>query len=414
MEQLETKLTELSGAIKAHVDKYNEETKAQGAATKETRDLLDKLIADHADTQKQIDAIDEKMQAAKIGRTAGISLYEHIKTVGVLKDIVERKVDRAVNVPKVVFELEGAHALDVLGLKTTVYSESLADANLRQTTGIIPIERDAGITLEVRRPLRIMDLLPARATDARIIDFVKVDTPMANAAEQSPEGSAKSENAVDFTSASFEVRTIATWIPVSTQMLADWGELENFLRTSLAYYLRKEIDDNLLYATGAGSSIHGLIPQATAFDNGLLPSDGAGSYTMIDRVGWAAGQLDIANEVSPNWVVMHPSQWWTIRMTKDSQGRYILAEPWTNGVPQLFGLTPVPTTGINDGQFLVGNSNSAAAEVRTRMGVTIAIGEQHSDYFTKNLVAIRAEERLCLVTKRGASFITGSTTTSPA
>ena len=48
------------------------------------------------------------------------------------------------------------------------------------------------------------------------------------------------------------------------------------------------------------------------------------------------------------------------------------------------------------------------------MGVTVEIATQHSDYPTKNLIAIRAEKRAALVVSRPASYITGTFTTSPA
>jgi hypothetical protein len=49
------------------------------------------------------------------------------------------------------------------------------------------------------------------------------------------------------------------------------------------------------------------------------------------------------------------------------------------------------------------------------MEAQIEISASHSDYFTKNLVAIRAERRLLLAVKRPASYIKGSNfTTSPA
>jgi len=47
------------------------------------------------------------------------------------------------------------------------------------------------------------------------------------------------------------------------------------------------------------------------------------------------------------------------------------------------------------------------------MGIMVEVGPQHSDYFTKNLVAIRAEKRLAFLTRRPASYITGTFTTSP-
>jgi hypothetical protein len=46
--------------------------------------------------------------------------------------------------------------------------------------------------------------------------------------------------------------------------------------------------------------------------------------------------------------------------------------------------------------------------------MTVEISTEHADYFVRNLVAVRAEKRLALVTKRPASFVSGSFTTSPA
>jgi HK97 family phage major capsid protein len=69
--------------------------------------------------------------------------------------------------------------------------------------------------------------------------------------------------------------------------------------------------------------------------------------------------------------------------------------------------------GIAPGSFLVGSGSPVAAEIRDRMEMTVEISTEHSDYFTRNLVAIRAEKRLALITKRPNSFVTGTFTTSP-
>ena len=49
----------------------------------------------------------------------------------------------------------------------------------------------------------------------------------------------------------------------------------------------------------------------------------------------------------------------------------------------------------------------------TVMEMQVEISTEHSDYFTRNLVAVRAEKRLALITKRANSFVTGTFTTSP-
>jgi len=113
-------------------------------------------------------------------------------------------------------------------------------------------------------------------------------------------------------------------------------------------------------------------------------------------------------------VVLHPNDWWEMRLTKDGFGRYILGDPQTNARPSLFGLDVVYTTSIVNGSFLVGSGNAVASEIRDRMEMQIEFSTEHQDFFTKNLVAVRGEKRVVLVVKRPNSYISGSFTTSPA
>lgn len=406
--ELETKLTEISGAIQTLSAKATEEIKNLGAQTKETRDLLEKLVSQHKETQAQLDALDEKVQAKALADTAEVPLGEYLK-----KETDFEKVVRSRGGERTSFVLKGHHAALALGLKTTLTSDNVGSTP-RQTTGVLAIERDSGITTEARRVLRVRDLLASRPTQAQVIDFVKVATALSDGAIQSPEGSAKSENTLTFTATSRKVVTVATWLPCSRQLLADWSEAESFIRTGLAYYVRKETEDQILNGNGAGTeSISGLITNATAFNTSLLPAAASG-WTLIDKVGWAAAQIAIADEVEGSFCLLNPQDLYHLRMTKDTTGQYILGDPWSANPPQMFGMTLVGTTAMSQGTFLVGSGDPAAAEVRSRMEIEIAVGEQHSTYFTSNLVAIRAEERMAVVVKRGASFITGTTTTSPA
>jgi hypothetical protein len=67
------------------------------------------------------------------------------------------------------------------------------------------------------------------------------------------------------------------------------------------------------------------------------------------------------------------------------------------------------------GSFLIGSGSPIASEIRDRMEMTVEISTEHQDYFVKNLVAIRAEKRLCLIVKRPASYVIGTFSgTSPA
>jgi Phage capsid family len=74
----------------------------------------------------------------------------------------------------------------------------------------------------------------------------------------------------------------------------------------------------------------------------------------------------------------------------------------------------VATTSIAQGSFLVGSGNPAACEIRDRMELVVEISTEHADFWVRNLIMLRAEKRMALVTPRPNSFVFGSFNRSPA
>ena len=146
-----------------------------------------------------------------------------------------------------------------------------------------------------------------------------------------------------------------------------------------------------------GEDLHGLIPQASAFSIGLLHA--TAGWNKIDIIGRAIQQITGAKELPPTFVVMHPNDWWDIRLTKDGFGRYILGDPQDGALTRTASAAAIPrrtssvsptmpTTNIAQGTFLVGTGNPIAAELRDRMEMQIDISTEHSTFFTQNLIAI--------------------------
>lgn len=407
MDPLEQKLTSLQADLKTYLDKAAEEKKQFGGMLDATRTAVEAL-------QKQVDAIDVKLAEKHAGTTDNEpGLEAQLKQDEELARVMRNKKGHCVVTVK-------GKSLRDLQQKTTITSSAVGAA----TSGVLQIDRIPGIVPEARQELTVRDLLVARPTQLQLIDFVKVNAPM-NIGSPQTEASDKGENAVTFTTASETVRTLATWVPASRQVLDDFTELMNFLQQSLMYYVNLEEEQQLLSGDGTGVNLNGLITQATAFNTGLLSN--AAGWNKIDIVGRAIQQIMAAKELKPTFIVLHPTDWWGMRLTKDSYGRYILGDPqqpagigggaggFISPIARstIFDLQPVATTSIASGTFLVGCGNPIAAEIRDRMELQVEISTEHSDYFTKNLVAIRAEKRLALVVKRPASYITGTFTTSP-
>lgn len=400
---MDEKLKALQAELKTYFEKAAEQQTKFGTISEELKTKIDAL-------QRQVDAVDVKLAGRLTTEEVEDGFEDQMKNDASLQRLLKDKRGNAV------INFAGKSARSIFERKTTITSAAVGTA----VSGVLQIGRLPDITMEPRQQLTIRDLLTANPTTFQVIDFVKVLQPMSPASPVA-EASTKPENQATFTTVSERVKTIATWIPASRQILDDMSELMTFIRTMMPYYVNLEEELQMLSGDNVGENLHGLIPQASAFSIGLLQSSG---WNKIDIIGRAIQQITAAKELPPTFVVMHPNDWWDIRLTKDGFGRYILGDPQqgslagvgfgvVNPTQNLFGLAVIATTNIAQGAFLVGTGNPIAAEIRDRMEMQIDISTEHSTFFTQNLVAVRAEKRLALITRRPGSFVTGSFTTSP-
>jgi HK97 family phage major capsid protein len=395
MNELEKKLLDLQTELKGHFEKAKAQETEHGTILTATKTAIETL-------QKQVDAIDVKMAARHAADTPEKTLEETFKENEDISRLMRDHRGRAV------IELDSKTAGKLFQRKTTFLSSG---AGSLPVTGVLAIDRLPGITLEARQQLSIRDLLTARPTNMQVIDYVKVNAPLVIASPQ-VEGSSKAENTVTFKSVSERVKTIATFLRASRQILEDFTELLGFLQSSLPYYTDLDEEIQLLSGDSTGENLNGMTTQATAFSAALLSA--TKGWNKIDVIARTIQQVQAAKEVDPTFVVLHPNDWWDIRLTKDGYGRYLLGDPQIATPPMLWNKSVVPTTTMAAGTFLVGNGNPAAIEIRDRMETTVDISTEDADNFTKNLVTIRCEKRLALIVRRPASFITGTFTSSPA
>lgn len=398
IEQIKSVVDKTQAELNAFIAKGQEQLAQQGVVQAETTKAIGEL-------QKRIEDCDKRLVAAQQAtdpETARKSFIDACEEQDFMK--VLHKGSKASG--RLV--LSGPAAQHILDTKTVITSATVGFP----TSGVMPEERARQTVLEARRPLRMRNLIPSRTTALGKLYWPKVDSAMSNASPQS-ESNDKWENAMTFTVVSEDVKTIATWIPATRQVLEDWDELAGLLRNSLSYYTNKEEDEQILSGDNTGENLNGLTTQAQSFDTSLLPS-AANGYTYIDTIGAAAQQIDGDDEIPASWVALNTRDVWRLRFIKDSDKKYVLGDPQSPFPLTLWGLTVVPTNAITAGTFLVGTSDPAAAEIRDRMDLVIDISTEHSDFFVKNKVAIRAEKRMALCAYRPNAFVYGSLASSPA
>lgn len=264
---------------------------------------------------------------------------------------------------------------------------------------IVP-QRVPGIIRQPDRQMTIRNLLATGRTTSNSIEYVQ-ESGFTNAAAPVAEGAQKPESTISFELQTAPVRTIAHWVQASKQVLADVPMLQSYIDTRLRFGLELVEEEQILAGDGTGQNLLGLIPQATAYDT----TRSKVGDTRIDTIRRAMTQVRIA-EYRPDAIVLHPNDWEEIELTKDANQRYIWANPAGLTGPTLWGLPVIDTTAVEEGEFLVGNF-LMSAQVWDREDATVDISTEDRDNFIKNMVTIRAEERLALTVYRPEALIYG-------
>lgn len=291
-------------------------------------------------------------------------------------------------------------------IKVTADRAAITSANTTvgagrsQGTSLVPGARVPGIFGLPERTLTIRDLVLPGQTSSSSIEYVK-ETGYTNNAAPVAETTAKPYSDLTFDMTSAPVRTIAHLFKASRQILDDAPALRSYIDGRARYGLRFAEENQLLNGSGTGQNIHGLVPQATAFN----PAFAAENETGIDRLRLAILQVVLA-EYPATALVLNPIDWAKIELTKDLGGNYIIGNPQGSLTPTLWNLPVVSTQAMAAGEFLTG-AFSFAAQIFDRLDIEVLLSSENVDDFEKNMFTIRAEERLAFAVYRPESFVTG-------
>lgn len=279
------------------------------------------------------------------------------------------------------------------------------------------VERDGIVPIAQRRS-RVRDLFPARTTNAAVIEYFR-QTGFTNNASVVPEYAsgnfgAKPQSTMTFVGEQAPVRTIAHWEAAHRNVLADEPQLRSIIDNELLYGLRLTEDAQILSGAGTGEDLQGILNTS-----GIQTYDWSDGETapVADTKADAlrrALTLSYLAYYEPTGIIVHPSDWEDIELTKNEQGTYLLAMSVAAGAESRVWRVPViDTPAIAEGTALVG-AFGTGAQLYDREAASIRISEQHSDFFVRNAIVVLAEERLALAVKRPESFVKVTFDAQPA
>jgi len=384
-------LKDTADHVKKTAETAQTEMKNLGTLTEETKKSADEALIKHNEISARMTEIEQKM-------VKGFDKPERRKSLGqVVTDSDEVKALMA-NATK-----RGRATVSV----KAIISALTTDADGSAGDLLIP-QRVDGIVAPPTRRMTVRDLLTPGRTAGNAIQYVKETGWTNNAATVSEtSGAAKPQSDIKFDVVNTSVTTIAHWVKATKQILDDVPQLQSYVDGRLRYGLMYVEENQLLNGGGTGTDLNGIYTQASTYSAPISPTM-AGNLTKIDVIRLAILQAALA-EYPVTGIVMHPSDWTDIELTKTDTGTYLFTNPQNSTEPRLWRLPVVETQAMTLDRFLVG-AFKLGAQIFDREDSNVEISTEDQDNFIKNLVTIRAEERLALAVYRPEAFVKGTYT----
>ena len=259
------------------------------------------------------------------------------------------------------------------------------------TNGLQDYDKGGVVQLPLMRPT-VADLILQGSISGNGYRYL-VEGPVTGGPDAVAEGGLKPELSGVFTEKTEALGKIAGWTKESDELIEDFPLLKSVVDGRLVTRLTLKEEQQLLNGSGTGANLLGLLNRSG------IQTLAQGDDSVADAVFKATTKIQTATYLNADFVVIHPSDYETLRLSKDGNGQYFgggfFTGPYGNGgvmaMPGLWGLRTVVTAAIAPKTILVGSSQ--ASQLFRKGGVRVDVANQNEDDFIHDLVTVRAEVR---------------------
>jgi HK97 family phage major capsid protein len=287
------------------------------------------------------------------------------------------------------------------------------DALAAEVSGTEDMRRGpwVGVLPQLRRRLRIIDLLPVATMDENVLPYTK-ESGAFTGAKPTKEGEAKPESSITFTDAEATARTIAVYQKIRKQVLADVAAMRGIIDSRLRYLVERKLEEEIIGGKGADPELEGIL-HTTGLGvvkyNASASTDGA----YIAEQALRAITTVLLADAEVDGLVIAPTDWQGALLAKaqfeasagvtGGSGEFVGGGPFSVTPAQLWGVPLVVSATMKESEMLAG-AFGLGAQLFIREGVNVLVSDSDQDDFIKNKLTLLAEMRAALAVYRPAAF----------
>ena len=251
---------------------------------------------------------------------------------------------------------------------------------------------DTNVVTAARTPLVVRDLFAAEQISGSTLVYL-VEGAIQGAPAVTAEGNEKPQvHFADPTPKTVSLAKVACHIKESDEYINDYPFLASAINGRLLYELglveQNKLVTDLLATTGIQTGTYAATGTAT---------------DIADAILQAAMDVQSGSGFAADGILINPADWYILRTGKYNGQYYGGGYFGAQDIPNIWGIPVCVSTAVASGTVVVGAFKTCGSVVANG-GVAVEAVNTNEDDFVKNLMTIRAEERLALAVRRPAGF----------
>jgi HK97 family phage major capsid protein len=269
-------------------------------------------------------------------------------------------------------------------------SQSAADI----TSGTDYATIESGVGQIATRQALMKSLFPVQAISTEYLKYNDQETIVRDAKNVAGCAASTHNSKVTWQVRTLQISKVRDFVDVCVDMMEDYDYVEGEIRNLVSTDVALKVDQQLLLGTGVYPELNSVDAVASTFAAGDYAAS-VQDATLIDLIKVAGCQIsDFGqnNKFMANTVLLNPVDACLMQLIKDADGNYIVPNWITSDGVNIGAMRVIANQLIPANEAYVFDSSKGT--IFQRRGATVELAFENRENFEKELVTVKAYERL--------------------